>query len=701
MSVRIGVDIGGTFTDISVVTEDGGVRLWKEDSTADRPEDAIQRGLRSIAAEMGYELDDFLAEAELVVHGSTIGTNTVIERNGPTVGLICTGGFRDALLFRDGFKWDRFNSRLPRPEDFVDRFLRVGVEERIAADGSIVTALDEASVRAAARTLRAGGAESIAVALLWSSANGDHERRVREIVRDELDEDVPILLSSEILPEIGEWVRTSAAVLSAYVYPRGARYLRALDSWLTDHGLSRNVLIMHVNGGCASVDRTLELPVSIINSGPAAAPAAARHVSRRVGAEDVITADMGGTSFDVCVIKGNQTPLSRQIQVEHQPIGVQGVEVHSVGAGGGSIAWIDSGGALRVGPQSAGAVPGPVAYAKGGELPTVTDANVVLGYLSPQAFLGGRRELAADLSRQALEKHIGEPLGHDAIAAAAGVIDVVNANMVDAIRVVSVQRGIDPRPFLLVAGGGAGPLHAGRLAEELGIAKMLIPAEAGTICSFGMTVTDVRHDYSSLLFMSSTDLDVEAIRDAIGELEERAHEELTSSGFGPADVAIGRSVDARYKGQVHELTIPVSSGEIDEAALTAIAEAFHAAHADRYTWSMKDHPVEYLHWRVTGTGAIEKIPTTDFSRIAEASPASASTGARQAYFRELGGMVEVPAYEQARLEPGATIVGPAIIDAATTTVVLCPGHRLTADGLGSMLVEVPSRLAEPGGELSR
>jgi len=697
MSVRIGVDIGGTFTDISVVTEDGGVRLWKEDSTKDRPEDAIQRGLSSIAAAMGRDLDDFLADAELLVHGSTIGTNTVIERDGPTVGLLCTAGFRDTLLFRDGFKWDRFNARLPRPEDFVDRYRRIGIEERVAADGTVVKALDEESVRSAARTLRDRGAESIAVALLWSSANPDHERRVREIVRDELGEEIPILLSSEILPEIGEWVSTSAAVLSAYVYPRGARYLRALESWLAEHGLARDVLIMHVNGGCAGVDRTLRLPVSIIHSGPAAAPAAARHVSRRVGAEDLITADMGGTSFDVCVIKGNETPLSRQIQVEHQPIGVQGVEVHSVGAGGGSIAWIDSGGALRVGPQSAGATPGPAAYAKGGELPTVTDANVVLGYLSPESFLGGRRALDRSLSEAAIAKHVAEPLGSDVLAAAAGVIEVVNANMVDAIRVVSVQRGVDPRPFLLVAGGGAGPLHSGRLAAELGISRMLVPAEAGTICSFGMTVTDVRHDYSALRFVVSEEPRLEPIRDALGALEERAEVDLAASGFGPDDVTIERSVDARYQGQVHELTVPIPPGEVDEAMLTAVAEAFHAAHAERYTWSMPEHPIEYLHWRVTGVGEIRGLPTSEFARLTKADAASASTGSRPAYFHELGGMVETPTYDAARLTAGATLVGPAIVDAATTTVVVYPGHRLTADGLGSMLVELPAAGPEAGG----
>lgn len=692
MSWRVGIDIGGTFTDIAVVAEDGGVTLWKEDSTHPHPEIGVQRGLAAVAANAGLALEEFLDRTTLLVHGSTIATNIVIERDGPQVGLLCTEGFRDVLLFRDGFKWERFNDRLPRPRDFADRSRRLGVRERVAPDGTVLEPLDEQSARDAVRELGRRGAEAIAVSLLWSNANPAHERRIRELVAEELP-DVPVILASDVLPEIGEWVRTSAAVLSAYVYPRSARYLRELKTWLREHGLRRDVLIMQVNGGCATVERTLKVPAGILISGPAAAPAAARHIGERVDAQDMITVDMGGTSFDVCLMRAGEAPLSRTIQLEHQPIGVQAVEVHSIGAGGGSIAWIDSGGALRVGPESAGARPGPAAYGQGGERPTVTDANVVLGYLSPEAFLGGRRTLDAARARRALEQHVGEPLGIEALAAAAGVIELVNASMVDAIRVVSVQRGIDPRPFLLVAGGGAGPLHAGRLAAELGIERVLVPAEAGTICSFGMTVTDVRHDYAAMVHTSSADPALGEVRAAFAELEQRARDDLAASGFGPETIALERSVDARYEGQVHDLTIAVPPGELDDAALAAVQRAFHAAHAERYTWSIEEHAVEFLHWRVTGVGLMERPATVRLAELEPRPADAARAGSRQAFFAELGGLVETPVYDRARFEDGATLSGPALIDSATTTVVVNPGQTLIADARGSLLIDSAPALA--------
>ena len=380
---RIGIDIGGTFTDFSIVDEQGNTSLWKEPSRPDDPTGAILDGLRASAKQISVPLDRLLSETRLLVHGTTVATNTVIQRTGPKVGLVCTSGFRDVLYFRDAFKPERFNIRISPPEPFVDRYLRLGVSERVWSDGSVITPLDESDVRAAADVFRRNGVEAVAVALLWSIVNPAHEQRVAEILREELP-DAYLVCSSDVLPEIREWERTSAAVLSAYVLPEIADYMRRLEADLREHGLRHAPLIMQLNGGCAPIEEILRRPVYVLHSGPAAAPAAASYHAVRHGLQDMITVDMGGTSFDVCLIHDGSPARSRKLQVEMQPVGVAGVDVHSIGAGGGSIAYVDAGGALRVGPRSAGSVPGPAAYGLGATEPTVTDANVVLGYLAPE-----------------------------------------------------------------------------------------------------------------------------------------------------------------------------------------------------------------------------------------------------------------------------------------------------------------------------
>jgi N-methylhydantoinase A len=496
-----------------------------------------------------------------------------------------------------------------------------------------------------------------------------------------------VLLSSEILPEIGEWVRTSATVLAAYVYPATADYLHALERWLAANGLARDMLVMQVTGGCARAAQTLRVPVTIIHSGPAAAPAAASALGRQLGMPDVITTDMGGTSFDVTLVQGGKVPRSRKIMVEHQPIGVPGVELHSIGAGGGSIAWVDSGGALRVGPESAGAQPGPAAYAQGGERPTVTDANIVLGYLSTSAFLGGRRELRADLAEAAVRVHVSEPLGAAGVVeSAAGIVRLVDERMAAAIRAVSVERGIDPRPFLLVAGGGAGALHAGRLARVLGIARVLIPAQAGTLSAYGMTIADVRHDYSGTLHMTSDSPDGAGARELLAALEARARADLRRSGFEDDDIVIGRAVDARYVGQIHELITPLE-GEVDEQLLARAAGSFHALHEERYTYALPQHAIEYLHWRVTASCGTSPRLDLRFGDLERAPVDPDRAAHRSAYFEEHGGFVETPVHVASELRAGDELLGPALVDSATTTVLVPPGQRLVADGAGNLLLE--------------
>lgn len=690
---RIGVDIGGTFTDFTVVDDRGGIVVWKEPTTPDDPTRAISSGLEAIAGKLGQPAKDFLGSTDLFVHGTTIATNTVIQRNGPTVGLLATRGFRDVLYLRDGFKPDRFNIRMEHPREFVDRALRIGITERIDKNGIELTPLAENEVREAAAKFRSLGVSAVAVAYLWAMANSDHERRTAEILAEELP-GVHVVCGADVLPEIREWERTSATALSAYILPGIDKYLRALEEILADGGVPHPPLIMQINGGCASVAEILRRPVYALASGPAAAPAAAAAYASRAGLSDLITVDMGGTSFDVCLIRGGRPTVSRSIQVEMQPIGVAGIDVHSIGAGGGSIAWVDSGGALRVGPRSAGAVPGPVSYGAGGTEPTVTDANVVLGYLAPEAFLGGRRTLDHELAVEAIRQLVAEPLGLTDLEAAAGVIRVVNANMVQAIRAVSVERGIDPRGYTLVVGGGAGGLHATELARELGIGRVLIPREAGVFCSLGMTVTDVRHDYVRAHHAVSSSLDLAHLDGLFEELETEAIERLRADGFGDDDIRLERQVDARYPGQVHELTVAVpGSDTLSNDDLLEVVDAFHDEHKLLFTYSRPELPVEFLHWRVTGIGRID-LPALERSTAATASAEladAALVGDREIWID--GAMVSVDVYDGERLVSGAGLTGPAIVQSSTTTVLLRDGDEVAVSEDGSLDVRVA--VAEP------
>jgi len=694
---RIGIDIGGTFTDFSIADETGRAFLWKEPSRPDDPLGAILDGLRASAEQLGTTLGDLLADTRLLVHGTTVATNTVIQRNGPRTGLVCTQGFRDVLFFRDAFKPERFNIRISPPEPFVDRYLRVGVRERIWSDGSIVSPLHEDDVRAAAAHFRRHDVKTIAVALLWSIVNPDHERRVAEILREELP-DAYVVCSADVLPEIREWERTSAAVLSAYLLPAIDGYLRRLEAALHEEGLTGAPLIMQLNGGCAPIDEILRRPVYVLHSGPAAAPAAAAHHAALHGLQDLITVDMGGTSFDVCLIRGGAPARSRTLQVELQPVGVAGVDVHSIGAGGGSIAHVDAGGALRVGPRSAGSVPGPVAYGLGATEPTVTDANVTLGYLAPEAFLGGRRELHPDLARQAIEERIAAPLGLDVLRGAAGIIRVVNTNMAAAIRAVSIERGYDPRVFSLLCGGGAGGLHASALASDLGIGDVIIPREAGTLCAFGMTVTDVRHDYVKAAPFLSGSLGPAVLQAVFDELEGEGRARLSADGFTEDEIALERFVDARYPGQVHELTIALATpdGPLSDEDMRGLEQTFHSEHQRQFSYNRPELEVELLHWRVGAVGRTGSARAAG-EQLPPAEAEAAQIGSRQIYIQATGALETVPLYQAEQLQDGAIVLGPAVVAGETTTILLAPGDRMTcgADSFKLQVADARSPAAAP------
>jgi N-methylhydantoinase A len=687
MAYRVGIDIGGTFTDFVVMRDGAVVVTWKEESTPDNSLAAVQAGLEAVAGQLGVGLEQLLEQAMPLVHGTTTATNTVIERSGPLVGLLCTEGFRDVLYFRDGYKPDRFNIRLPHPQAFVDRWLRIGVPERVGAQGEVVLPLDEDAVRRAAARFREAGVGAVAVALLWAPVHRAHEQRAAEILREELP-DVPVVEATEVLPEIREWERTSAAVLSAYVLPSISRYVGRLEAWLRERGLGRGPLIMQVNGGCASVEEILRRPVHSLASGPAAAPAAALYTAEPEDG-DLIAMDMGGTSFDVSLITSGQPALTRTMQIEGQPIGVMAVAVQSIGAGGGSIAWVDRGGAIRVGPRSAGARPGPACYGRGGERATVTDAYVVLGHLAPTAFLGGRRILDEQLALEVIEADIAEPLGLDAVQAAAGIERLVESKMVRAIQAMSVRRGIDPRRFKLVAGGGAGGLHAARLARELGVDQLLVPPEAAVFCALGMAVSDVRHDYVRAMRVDAEEADAERVNHLFAAMEEEGRARLRSEGFDDDAIGVERWIDACYRGQIYELSVPFAADSpLEEAHVREAVAAFHERHHTLFGYRRADLPVEILHWRLVATGRASAPVAPAPAASAPVADTPEPDEQRLAYFLEFGGWILTNVYDASRLPPGAQVLGPAIVQSKATTLLLSPNDRAEVRADGAYAIHV-------------
>jgi len=685
MQYTLGVDIGGTFTDFSLIDANGEITLWKEASTPKDPTEAIKKGVQALAESGGMSLSDFLGKLDLFVHGQTIATNTVIQRNGPKTALLCTEGFRDIIHFRDGFKPERYNIQLQPPEDFIPRYLRLPVKERVNYAGEIEINLDEDSVMKIVENLKKERVESVAISFLWSIMNPSHERRVKEILAKELP-DLPVVLSSDVLPMIREWERTTCAILSAYVLPGIAKYMVELEDFLQSNGFRHPMLVMQLNGGTSTVTKVIQKSINSLASGPAAAPMAGLYCSKRIDVDNVITVDMGGTSFDVSMVTRGAPSLTRDLKVHGMPVGVAAVDVHSIGAGGGSIAWIDKGGALMVGPQSAGAEPGPACYGQGGDEPTCTDANIVLGYINPDYFLGGRRKIDPNLSENAIEEYIAKPLGMTVPEAAYGIFRIINNNMVDAIRVVSVERGIDPRHYSLVSGGGAGNIHAGMLGRTLGMEKAIIPRYSGVFCSFGMIVSDVRHDYMQALATNTERFDLNGVNDVLRSLEEKALQEMVEEGYPEGEVVLERFADAKYPAQIHELTIDVPSGvPLEDGDIQKMSDAFHDLHERMFTYSVRESSVDIFHWRVVAHRRV-KEPSPFESREASTDLATAIKGERSVFFGDINDYRKTPVYDGDSLSRGMIVKGPAVVEQVTTTIVVFPGQSVEVNAFGDFVL---------------
>lgn len=684
MAYRLGIDIGGTFTDFVLADEKGNLTIAKAESTPQRPSEAIRRGLEHLSRSLRMEVREFVGQCRLSFNGATVALNTLIKHDGARTGLLCTQGFRDVLEIRLGYKEERYDFDYLPPPMLVPRYLRQEVEERIDKNGRVYTPLDEDDVRRACALFKREGVEAVAVCYLWSFLNPAHEIRTGEIVRQELP-GVFLTLSHEVLPQIREYDRTSTTAVNAYVGPRYQKYLEDVEGLFRSYGYRGEIRYMQSNGGVASGEAIARRPVLALDSGPAAGPIAGLFFGKIIGKEDVLTIDMGGTSFDVCLVEKGAPDIVKSIDVQRYRVGVPMINIHTIGAGGGSIAWIDAGGLLQVGPQSAEAVPGPVCYLKGGSEPTVTDANVALGYLNPDYLLGGEVKISGEASRAAIRQKIADPLRLSTEEAALGIFNIVNRNMTAAISQVSVERGHDPRDFVLVVAGGAGPTHAGRLAAELGIPLVIIPKIASAFCAFGEIVTDVRHDFLWSYTSRVRELDLELLNRRFEEVEARGREELAKEGFQPEEIHLSRSLDMRYADQIHECTVTIPSYKITQEWTGEIEEAFHRRHEQLYTYCERDNLTEVIN---IGSSLYGKVPRIELARLSKGGedPSKALQGERPAYFEEYGRYLNIPIYDGERIEAGNVVEGPAIVEEVTTTIVVFPKSRMVLDERGFYLL---------------
>ncbi len=678
----IGIDVGGTFTDLVSVDEGGRVVIAKSPSTPDDPSLGVVDGLARLAEALGIARERLLAETGRIVHGTTVATNSLLQRRGPRLALLTTEGHRDVLEMREGLKWDRYDLRLARPDPLVPRELRLGIVERMRADGEVEIPLDTASVDRAIRRLKRARVEAVAITFLHAYLDDSHERETAARVRAALPE-IYVSISSEIFPRIKEFERVSTTVVNAYVGPTLEGYLDRLGGRLAELGCEAPILIIQSHGGVVPIREATRVAAGAILSGPAGGVAGARASAGLLGHADLIPFDMGGTSTDISLIVDGEPTLAADRGIAGERIALPSLDIVTLGAGGGSIAAVDPGGVLQVGPGSAGAVPGPVCYGQGGTAATVTDANLVLGYLDPGNFLGGRVRLDTDAAEAALDR-LGADIGLDRVAAAAGVHRVVNTKMAEGIRLAAVRRGVDPRRFALLAFGGAAGLHGTDLARQLDITRVVVPRAASVLSAWGMLASDLRFEVARTHIGDMGRLDASVLRTLYGELEARAGE--TMRGWHSGEISFQRSADMRYGEQVFEIDVPLDAIEWDGPdQMGQIAQAFHARHEELFTYALPDSDVVLVNAKLAAVGAMATAPTEP--EIATGAPAPPATR-RQIH---LDGPVEVPIFALADVVAGQEIPGPAIVESPTTTVLLRPGDNAEVTPLGWLDIGVAGR----------
>lgn len=689
MAWRIGVDIGGTFTDVALVDDvSGRIGVAKALTT---PRDFAGGVLSALDSAMQrYAVAP--GEVGLLAHATTVVTNALLEEKGARAVMVTTRGFRDVLELRRSSRPDLYDLFQDAPATLVPRHLRFEITERIGADGAVVTPLADSELEGLVAAIREAEPEAIAVSLLFSFLNAGHEKRLGAHLRKAFPS-LPIYLSSEVLPEIREFERASTTAVCAYVGPILASYLKRLEEATQRIGLPR-LYVMGSNGGVFEAAEGVAMPAIAVESGPAAGVVGAALIARQTGRLDLLSFDMGGTTAKASLIRNGEYETTPEYEVgggasatrfmngTGHPIRVPVIDLAEVSAGGGSIAWVDRAGALRVGPRSAGAEPGPVCYARGGTEPTVTDCNLLLGYLDRSSLLAGNMEIDYAAAERAIAEKLAKPLGVDVKTAAAAVIDIVNHAMAEALKIVSVERGHDPRDFSLVAFGGAGPMHAAALADELQIREIVCPPIPGAFSALGLVGTDLKRDYVRTYYATTATADPAALEQGFSALESEGAAMLDRAGVAAERRRFVRTVDARYARQSYELSVPVASGRLDAVSIAAIADAFHERHRQTYGHDNRSEPVQIVNLRVAAIGTIPPLRIRQEVASGEASPLK---GERRAWFRATG-ETTARILDRARIPAGLDTAGPAVIESLESTILVPPGWHAVMDADGFVIM---------------
>lgn len=693
MTYRVSVDIGGTFTDaILIDMETGRMARSKVPTTPDDPArgfiESVDRVVQGVKP----------SQVSQAVHATTIATNAIIEGRVAKGALVVTKGFRDILEIQRQIRPKLYDLFFDKPKPLVPRRMSFEVDERVTPEGTVLRRLDEDEVRRVARALKREGVESVAICFLHSYVNPAHERLAEKIISEE-HPDAYITPSHRISPQFREYFRASTAVINAVIMPIMAGYLSRLEEELRVRGFKLGLYLMQSSGGLMKSEIAREKPAFVVESGPAAGTIATSYVARLLGYNEAIAFDMGGTTAKVGVVEGATPRIASSYEVgtvasaeiggltkgSGYPLRTPVIDLVEIGAGGGSIAWVDSGGALRVGPQSAGADPGPACYPRGGKEPTITDANLVLGRLDPGNFLGGEMRLDPSAARRAIKDRCGDALGQDAVETANGIIEIANESMLRALRLASVERGYDPREFVLTAFGGAGPMHANALAKELGIPRVLVPPSPGLFSALGLLVTDLKHDYVQTYLSNLSDVDQAKAETIYSKFEKSARSTLRGEGMREDAVSISRFMDLRYVGQSYELTVPVPAGVLSDSSLASVRGRFHKAHERAYGHATPEEPVEVVSLRLSAVGSIAKPRLPEVSK-GGVDPSAAIVRKREVTLPDLS-VEECGVYDRYKLKRGNVVTGPAIIEETDSTTVLYPGYKAETKRWGFLLIQ--------------
>ena len=683
---RLGIDAGGTFTDFVLADKSSNVKIYKTPSTPNDPTKAIENGLALISEDLGVSPEDIISQSDLCINGTTVGLNALIQHKGSLVGLVCTKGHEDSIEIRLGHKEDgyRYDPDYPPAVMLSPRYLRRGIGERIISNGTIKTPMNEHEVREACKLFIDNDIKTIAVSFIWSVLNPSHEIKAAQIIK-EMMPDAIITIGSELYPQIREYTRTSTAITNAYLSPILRNYVSAINEYFINLGGENKVRYFQSNGGLATGKVMSERSVYAINSGPASAPQAGLSVCDPFDYKNIITVDMGGTSFDITLTKDGNTNLNKNIDFLRYRIGIPMIQVETLGAGGGSIGWIDAMGLLQVGPQSAGADPGPACYNKGGNDPTVSDANLVLGYLNPDGLIGGKLPLNYKNAFNSIEEKIAKPLNLSVEKAAYGIFTIVNNNMMNGIRRVSVDRGYDPRDFVLVAAGGATGAHITALASEMGINTVIVSKLSSGLCAYGQIISDVKYNYMATIPVRlDKNCDYEKINRLFKDIETKGKEHLINDGFNEEEIDIYRSMEMRYLGQIHECTVNIETFDIDNKTIEKVKDAFHKRHEELYTYSELQSPVELVNIESTLYGRIDRPDPSEIESDTLLKEAIKSS--RNLIFSNSGESIKTPVYDGNFLSDGHQINGPAVVEEDTTTLVIEPGWLLKLHKSGTYII---------------